>query len=250
MVSIKKSLKRSIWCSPAIYFPTIKVLRFAGRFGVVPGSFLPPESYRSRGLANRETELVIEGFPRSGNSFAVTAMEMAQEESLRIAHHFHVPAQIIYACRHRIPVLVLIRKASDAVISKKIRTPSVKLDQSFRDWIRFYKCIIPCRDRYVIAEFEDITGDFGRVVDRINSKFGTHFNRFVHSEENRDKVFRRIKNWNTLKHGKIDKSSIATPSPARQKKKVQLLRELDKEKYSGLIEKADDVYNSLISTGS
>ncbi len=129
MISLKRDLKRALWGIPSIY----RLLRFAGRLGFVPSDFASPEAYRTNGLVNRDTELVIEGFPRSGNSFAVIAMMLAQKNPLRIAHHFHVPAQIIYACRHKIPVLVILRKASDAIISQKIRTPSGKLEQGLRD---------------------------------------------------------------------------------------------------------------------
>ena len=249
MGSIKKAFRRAVWCSPALYFPALRLLRYAGRLGLVPESFAPPESFRARGLVNRETELVLEGFPRSGNSFAVTAMELAQETPLRIAHHFHIPAQIIFACRHGIPVLVIIRKASDAVISQKIRTPAGKLDQSLRDWISFYECIEPYQDRYVLAEFDDIIEDFGVVIDRINSKFGTRFGRFTHSKESRDEVFRRIESWNSQKHGEVDEKTIAIPSPARQEQKMKLLRELEKEKYSDLLESAGEIHEALISGG-
>ena len=57
-----------------------------------------------------DTQLVMEGFPRSANSFARVAFNRAQSERVRIAHGLHVPAQVIRAARWRIPTLVLIRK--------------------------------------------------------------------------------------------------------------------------------------------
>jgi hypothetical protein len=50
-------------------------------------------------LVDRTTQLVIEGFPRSGNTFAVVAFEQAQRQSVRIAHHLHAPAQVMLAAR-------------------------------------------------------------------------------------------------------------------------------------------------------
>ncbi len=47
-------------------------------------------------------QVVIEGFPRSGNSFARRASIMAQNETFdatRIAHHLHVPAQVVRAAQ-------------------------------------------------------------------------------------------------------------------------------------------------------
>jgi len=249
VISLKRDLKRALWGIPSIYFMILRLLRIAGRLGFVPSDFAPPEAYRTNGLVNRDTELVIEGFPRSGNSFAVTAMRLAHEKPMRIAHHFHVPAQIIYACRRRIPVLVILRKAPDAVISQKIRTPSGKLDQGLRDWISFYERILRYRDEFVLATFEEVTEDFGTVIERINSKFGTHFNLFINSPENCDEIFRRMEAWSTHLHGKVEESGIGRPSSSREEPKRKLAAELGSSRYSPLLEKAGRVYSSLISGG-
>src|SRR5205814_3293356 len=57
-----------------------------------------------------ETEVVIEGFPRSGNTFAVAAFHYAQRpRDVKIAHHAHVPAQLLSAVRLGLPAVVLVR---------------------------------------------------------------------------------------------------------------------------------------------
>ena len=249
MKSLKRGIKRILWGIPSIYFMILRLLRLAGRFGFVPSDFASPDAYRTNGLVNRETELVIEGFPRSGNSFAVTAMRLAQKNPLRIAHHFHVPAQIIYACRHNIPVLVILRKASDAVISQKIRTPSGKLDQGLRDWISFYECILPHKDEFVLATLEEITEDFGTVIERINLKFCTRFSLFINSTENREEIFRRMEEWSTHLHGKVEESGIGRPSSSREEPKRKLAAEIESGRYSLLLEKAGMIYSSLTSGG-
>ena len=68
-------------------------------------------------LVTRSSDLCIEGFPRSGNSFAVGAVEHAQSTPIQIAHHTHVPANAMRACEWDIPTLVLVREPKDAVIS-------------------------------------------------------------------------------------------------------------------------------------
>lgn len=249
MMRIKKSLKRAVWCSPETYFRILSVIRSAGRLGLVPKKFAPPESYDTRGLVDRNTQIVIEGFPRSGNSFAVVAMEISNEEGLRMAHHFHVPAQVIFACRHGIPALVIIRDVRDAVVSQKIRTPSTRLDQSIRDWISFYRCLLPYRNCFVIAEFSEVVSDFGEVVGRINLKYGTEFKRFEHTSGNTDRIFSRIERWNASLHGKVRESIISRPSAERDGMKAELLNELEGSRYSKLLRKADSIYRCYISGG-
>jgi len=110
-----------------------------------------------------ETELVIEGFPRSANSFARVAFNRAQKGTVRIATGLHVPAQVIRAARWRIPTLVLIRRPKDAVLSFAIRDP-ISVEQALRYYLSFYETVEGYSGAYVLGTFEEVTGDFGRVI--------------------------------------------------------------------------------------
>ena len=59
------------------------------------------------------TDVVIEGFPRSGNTAVFAAFSVAQPSEIRIAHHTHTPANAIAGVRRGLPVLVLIRAPDD-----------------------------------------------------------------------------------------------------------------------------------------
>ena len=59
---------------------------------------------------NHATQLVIEGYPRSANTYAVVAFAAVQPERPRIAHHLHVAAQVLAAVDRDIPTMVLIRR--------------------------------------------------------------------------------------------------------------------------------------------
>src|ERR687897_1527407 len=138
-----------------------------------------------------DTQVVIEGFPRSGNSFARRAFIMAQEETFdvtRIAHHLHVPAQVVRAAQWRITTLVLIRRPRDAVLSLVIRDP-ISVDQALKYYISFHETVEKYRDAFVLGRFEEITEDFGQVMKRIYYRFGTTFSLFRHDEENVSKLF-------------------------------------------------------------
>ena len=40
-------------------------------------------------------------------------------------------------------------------------------------WIRFYTHILPYRDGFALGMFDDIVADYGRVIRRLNERFGT-----------------------------------------------------------------------------
>jgi hypothetical protein len=192
-----------------------------------------------------DTQLVMEGFPRSANSFARVAFNRAQSERVRIAHGLHVPAQVIRAARWRIPTLVLIRKPKDAVLSFAIRDP-ISVDQALRYYLSFYKTVEEYRDAYVLGLFEEVTEDFGEVIRRINDRFGTTFSVFRHDERNVDGVFARLERNSRKRFGETSwKNKVPRPFASREKLKREVGYELENPKRRDLISRAETVYDRL-----
>jgi hypothetical protein len=199
---------------------------------------------RSR-MVTPDTQLVIEGFPRSGNSFARVAFNHAQNERVRIAHGLHVPAQVIRAARWRIPTLVLIRNPRDAVLSFAIRDP-ISVDQALRYYISFYETVEKYRDAYVLGLFEEVTEDYGRVIKRINEKFGTTFSLFRHDEPNVNKVFARMEKNSRKRYGETRwETKVSRPSADREKMKREVAYDLENPERKKLIAEAEAVYDRL-----
>jgi hypothetical protein len=149
-----------------------------------PAIALPLARLRGHGVPfGPETEIVIEGFPRSANSFAVTAFARAQDRKAEIAHHVHAPAQVIAAARKGKPALVLIRDPEDAVLEYVIKKPAITIGQALRGYARFYAPLLRYRSRFVTGSFEEVTTNFGAVIRRVNERFGTTFLEFDHTEE-------------------------------------------------------------------
>jgi hypothetical protein len=195
-----------------------------------------------------DTQLVIEGFPRSANSFARVAFNRAQSERVRIANGLHVPAQVIRAARWRIPTLVLIRNPKDAVLSLVIRDP-ISVDQALRYYVSFYETAEKYRDAYVLGLFEEVTGDFGRVIRRMNEKFGTTFSAFDHNEQHVDEVFARVERNSKKRFGKTSwENKVSRPFASRERLKREVGYELQSPRRRALISRAETVYDRLISS--
>src|SRR5215207_3292428 len=195
-----------------------------------------------------DTQVVIEGFPRSGNSFARRAFIMAQGEAFdvtRIAHHLHVPAQVVRAARLQIPTLVLIRRPKDAVLSLVIRDP-ISVDQALRYYVSFYETSEKYRDAYVLGLFEEVTEDFGQVIKRMNDKFGTTFSLFRHDEENVSKLFAGMETQARKRNGEtLWKRKFKPPAAVREKIKAKIEYNLENQKRKKLIARAEAVYDRL-----
>lgn len=201
-------------------------------------------------VVDRDTELVIEGFQRSGNTFAVVAFESAQRRPVRTAHHLHAAAQIVAAVRMGVPALVLIRDPADSVLSHMIREPGISAKQALANWVRFYEAVIPVRERVVIADFADVTTDLGDVIRRLNAKYGTDFEVFEHTQQNVDECFEVIEHRNRQKYGQIAESKVPRPSAEREGLKAGLREEFDAHRLEGLRTRAYRVYRSLVPSPS
>lgn len=158
--------------------------------------------YTKNRLVNLKSDLVIEGFPRSGNSFAVRAFDCSQNCDVNIAHHFHSWPQVAYAVKHNIPTIVLIRKPVDAVIGlcvhselehavpKKL-SKEQHLVSNFKQYINFYKNIPKHQNSLLVATFEEVTQNFSDVILRFNQKFSKSYNTFNHTDDMVETIFNK-----------------------------------------------------------
>lgn len=135
------------------------------------------------GAVRPDTELVIEGFPRSGNTFAVLALQAAQSREIRIAHHLHAQAQVKRAVALGIPACVLVRQPVDTAKSLHVMLPGLPFKLVLELYRRFYADLYDLRDSFVVAPFEEVTTNLGDTIARINARFGTTFLPFTHSQE-------------------------------------------------------------------
>jgi hypothetical protein len=176
--------------------------RLRSRVSEYPRLYLPFARHKYPGpspeVISAETELVIDGYTRSASTFAVYALQLAQPAPVRLAHHLHAPAQLVAAARAGIPALAVIREPQEAILSQLIREPGVTLSDAMAGYTRFYKRLLPCRDSFVVADFEEITKDFGAVTRRVNERFGTVFAEFEPGEQNVRRCFELIKLRGTL----------------------------------------------------
>lgn len=227
--------------------------RFVSRH---PWLFLPFARRRAAyvgKVVDTDTEIVLEGFPRCGNTFALVAFEMAQDRDVRIAHHLHAPAQIIEGVRLGLPVVLLIRDPIDAVSSFVIRHPDLTVKAGLRAYTSFYRHVLPCRDDIVIAPFDRVISDFGTIIDAVNQRFGTRFGRFEHTPENVETVFRILNQKEQVdvsrrSAGAESGDTIARPPDQRDAAKERLRSRFETPDVWPLLQKARSVYRDLLES--
>jgi len=231
---MRRAIRNWVSLYPSIYLPLVRHIR--------------PEF-----VIGRDTELVIEGFPRSGNSFAEAALRWSQPRALRLAHHCHAAAQVIEAARKNVPCIVLVRDPADAVASLLLAQPSKFTPKSaLTEYKMFYEAIRPVRGRYVLADFRAVTGDFGKVLAVTNEKYGTRFRTFTTDESVTREIFTLLDETSVARETVAGKSEPYSPfrtsgeTALRAAKKNEVKHALLGSGIAELLGSCRDMYASLL----
>ncbi|MDH4112712.1 MAG: hypothetical protein OEV60_08540 [Actinomycetota bacterium] len=211
---------------------------------------MPMQRARGRGeLLDGDTDVVIEAFPRCASSFAVAAFRLAQEPTpTRIAHHTHMPAQVMRSVRAGVPTLVLTRQPVDAVVSHLIRSPDLGANAAVRGFLRFYEPLVPLRHGFVTATFEEVVGSFGAAIARLNDRFGTSFGLFEHTREHVERIEGEIERDYRTREGSAERleAVIPRPSAAREAIKLEVTERVRREVAPRTLARAHAAYRALL----
>lgn len=226
---LKQEVNLIIGARPSLFYPIMRLRK----------------KYR-KVLISAQTEVVIEGFPRSANTFAVAAFEFAQGRKVSIARHTHAPAQIIASVQRKLPTIVLLRKPYDAVTSLVVREPRITLALALKRYIWFYKTILAYKHGYVVACFDEVVSDYSKTINRLNIKFGVCFKLFEHNHDNVQRVFGIIENMERKDAGgMLRETHVARPSSIRNEIKVNLSKDINNNFFKKLLMECNLLYNEF-----
>ncbi|HID35464.1 MAG TPA: hypothetical protein EYP25_13030 [Anaerolineae bacterium] len=96
--------------------------------------------------------------------------------------------------------------------------------------------------------FEEVTRNFGAVIERVNAKFKTSFVPFVHTEDSVQKVFELVEEMDKKdqKKNAVTEATVARPSAIREALKAQREQKLNDFKVRPLLEEAQHVWDTVI----
>jgi hypothetical protein len=190
------------------------------------------------------TQLVIEGFPRSGNTFAVFALRSAQPAPVEVTSHVHVPAQVKLAVRRQVPTVVAVREPLGTTSSLVVAAPHVPVERALREYVHHHRQLLPLQDGFLVVDFTEITSDMGAVTVAINERFATSFVPFDHTSEHEAAVFAAIEAHHQEVHGGTE-HVVARPSEQRRADQRRVLDQLQGPELAALLEEARGVYAAL-----
>lgn len=191
-------------------------------------------------VVDARSDVVIEGRPGCGNSFAREAMLLANP-GISVASHVHSSAQVLEGVRLGKPVVVIVRRPVDAIASEAARFADVDVRYELISFARFYERLLPRAGDLVVATFERVTSHFGDVVQAVNARFGTMFEPFAHDDPSAvEHVFSTLVAYNRSQG--IEEGRAAIPGQARDERKARARSMLDDPRHVELVRRCDTAY--------
>ncbi|ORE95896.1 hypothetical protein ATO13_03520 [Stappia sp. 22II-S9-Z10] len=120
-------------------------------------------------ICTAETELLVEGYPRSSNTFTIDMLNVLSEGAgghRRTAHHTHMRDHVELGLALGVPTVILVRRPADAILSYQIYSGRPVAD-CVAEYVAFYDGLA-ARDGYMVATFDEIVGDFNAFLTRLN----------------------------------------------------------------------------------
>ena len=212
--------------------------RFPSIFEIVYKYFSKNRSH----LVSKRKNLVIEGFPRSGNTFATETIKYANNYKLYIANHLHLPAQLYLAQKYGIPTYIVIREPISSIASLLIRNSKLNAKIALYYYIEFYKTVIKYKKSVIIGNFENLIDDMEKEIKRINKKYNTNFLIFHHNNDSVKIIFDRLEKSEKNKR-KDYELFMSRPSEKRKDLKNDKIYKIKKE-YK-LLRRAKKLYDEI-----
>lgn len=116
-------------------------------------------------LPDKRTDLHIDGFQRSGNTFSTTLMRRIYPEK-KIVSHFHAVASLRLAINYNVPTMVVIRHPTEAIASSIVkrvigrgqpRRRSIAFD--LKGYSDYYRFVLENADRIEVMFFDKFISD-------------------------------------------------------------------------------------------
>ena len=199
-------------------------------------------------LVGARTRLVLEGFPRSANTYALAAFRCANGSGPAVASHLHSAASVAEGLRRRLPVLVVIRDPVDACASL-IQRQQVTAHSALVAYVRFHLAVLGCLDSIVVSDFMTTTTSFGSAVRAINGRFGTSYIPYEATEVNERWCRDFVEEADRTDQGASRPHTVALPRASRSARGEAIKRSILLQE-PHLVDEARSLYREIASASA
>ena len=99
----------------------------------------------------------------------------------------------------------------------------------------------------MVGLFDQVTSDFGAVIDRVNERFEASFARYEPTPENEEAAFALVEEMNRLEcRGEVVETHVGRPSAERDARKAEIAASLRRPRAVRLLDEAQDLFQRYV----
>jgi len=199
------------------------------------------KNYKEK-IINKNSDICIEGYKRSGNTYFISLLEYKNKKKISIASHIHNKFQIQRAIKLNKPIIFLIRDPIMVINSAVNRNEDFDPSQLIKDYIQIYQYAYKKSDLIMFINFKDFTNNkkINNLLKTIQINYPNLFNFKKFDKFDNDKikniVIEKDKVYLQKKSQELDHNKLSIPSQKKQNKLLQLEN----------LDKANKIYQSLL----
>ncbi|MGE0755271.1 MAG: hypothetical protein AB7L92_08955 [Alphaproteobacteria bacterium] len=181
-------------------------------------------------IASRD--YVVQGFPRSGNTFLAMLLKEFAARPVNIFTHLHVPAMFTLALENDKTIFMPVREPLGSVVSL-IQMKGWSCGRALDHYVEYYTNAQRFIDRVQVMDFKNFTRDIPLALQIIEQHSGIPYKKPASHEKAEERVFALIDELNIRRTGVIRVNDLHRPHAGRQAGKsaiVAILRARHAEK--------------------
>lgn len=206
---------------------------------------ISPLSRHKELFLKKDSDLLIEGYPRSGNTFCAAAFYYFSNHQLSIARHRHEIGHLKHAFSSGVPTLIVFREPIEAISSFILREGVSELF-AINFYVKFNSFVLRHNDKLALFEFNDIVNHIENVITRFSSMYNLDLNvsdSLLDKKEIKDIVIQMEKKDSGSEH--VRSTHVAYPVMERTALKETIKNGLANRHFA-ILENANKIYNALI----
>lgn len=170
------------------------------------------------------TTVVVDSYPRCGNSFFEAAFNMAQKGREVVAHHSHAAGQVLAGVKKGLPCIVLIREPEAAISSfYEMSEGKYSIQLLTREFVTFYSSLLPVIDKLIIVETSMMEARFRNLMVHLHDQYGLKVEPYEIDTAMRAQLFRVVDEVGRQRNGFVaERYSDSLNSAEKQARRRKL----------------------------
>lgn len=200
------------------------------------------------GRITDETDLVIEGFPRSGNTYCAETFRLVGGPGFEVVSHVHHVAQVKSSIRRGVPTILVVREPVGCLASYLVAGPHATVRGVLREYIAYHEGLHRQIPSCMVVDFAELTSDVDAAIGRANRLFGMDL-RMLSSLGTTEDVFEAIEQDHLDRYKGAAEMTLPKPDAERRAINDRYRAALTDPRNAALLEGANAAYRSVLERG-